>query len=486
MNHQATDGFFFQHKSAIIKYMIRFGTGGFRGVIGQSFTKENVKKITQALANVYHQENAKKPICVGYDFRSLSLESSVWISEVLLGNAIPVLLSKEPTPTPTIMEESKRFGNEFGVMITASHNPFNFNGVKIFEKDGMDAEKPLTDRLEKEISSLSGIKECSLEEGKRKGLLKENYPLEDYLNNILSFVHIEKKAPQTKILLDPIYGTGSLTLKKILTSMGFTNVNEIHGGRDVKFGGLLPNPTKDNMEKDRAFFLKGKYDIAIGTDSDCDRIAVLDEKGEYVDANEILGALYYYLIAYRGMKGDIVKNIASSDLLDALAHKLGYVCHQVDVGFKNISAAMKEYDALLGGEGSGGLTMRGYIFGKDSTFATALFLEMVANLGKPVSKIIEESNKFAHFDKIVVEDSLSFENKETILQKIREGHFPFEREIRSVEHLNSNWKYRLQDGDWFLLRFSGTEPLVRLFLETNKENEEKGVNFLKQIKDFLS
>ena len=486
MNHQATDGFFFRGKSAIIKYMIRFGTGGFRGVIGQSFTKENVKKIAQALANIYHQENAKKPICVGYDFRSLSLESSVWISEVLLGNAIPVILSKEPTPTPTIMEESKRFGNEFGVMITASHNPFNFNGVKIFEKDGMDAEKPLTDRLEKEISFLSGIKECSLEEGKLKGLLKENYPLEDYLNNILSFVHIEKKAPQTKILLDPIYGTGSLTLKKILTSMGFTNINEIHGGPDVKFGGLLPNPTKDNMEKDRAFFLKGKYDIAIGTDSDCDRIAVLDEEGKYVDANEILGALYYYLIAYRGMKGDIVKNIASSDLLDALAHKLGYVCHQVDVGFKNISAAMKEYDALLGGEGSGGLTMRGYIFGKDSTFATALFLEMVANLGKPVSKIIEESNKFAHFDKIVVEDSLSFENKETILQKIGEGHFPFEREIRSVDHLNSNWKYRLQNGDWFLLRFSGTEPLVRLFLETNKENEEKGVNFLKQIKDFLS
>ena len=466
--------------------MIRFGTGGFRGIVGQTFTQENVKKIAQALANVYRKENAKNPILVGYDFRMLSLESSVWVSEVLLGNGVPVLLSKEPTPTPTIMEESKRLGNEFGVMITASHNPFNFNGVKIFEKDGMDAEKPLTDLLEKEILSLSGIQECSLEEGRQTGLLEETYPLKRYLNNILSFIHIKNKSPQTKILLDPLYGTGSLTLKKILTSMGFTNIDEIHGGRDSKFGGLLPNPTKDNMEKDKAFFLKGKYDIAIGTDSDCDRIAILDEKGDYVDANEILGALYYYLIAYRGMKGDIVKNIASSDLLEALALKLGCACHEVDVGFKNISAAMREYDALLGGEGSGGLTMRGYIFGKDSTFATALFLEMVANLGKPVSKIIEESNKFAHFNKIVLEDSLSFESKEMVLQRIGEGHFPFEKEIRSVEHLNNNWKYRLQNGDWFLLRFSGTEPLMRLFLETNKENEEKGLNFLKQIKDFLS
>ena len=465
--------------------MIHFGTGGFRGIIGETFTQENIKKIAQGLANIYRKEKANKPILVGYDFRSFSLESSVWVSEVLLGNGIPVLLSKEPSPTPTIMEENKRLGNEFGVMITASHNPYNFNGIKIFEKEGMDAEKELTDRLEKEIASLKYIHEISLEEGKRLHLLEETYPLENYLGNILKFIKMDKECPKTKILLDPLYGTGSLTLKKTLTKMGFTNIDEIHGGRDSKFGGLLPNPTKNNMEKDKEFFLKGQYDIGIGTDSDCDRIAILDEKGNYVDANEILGALYYYLIVYRGMKGDIVKNIATSDLLDALATKLGFFCHEVDVGFKNISAAMKKYDALLGGEGSGGLTMRGYIFGKDSTFATALFLEMVANLGKPVSKIIEETNRFANFKKIVLEDSLSFTNKDLIVQKLGEGSLPFAKEIKSFQHLNNNWKCRFQNGDWCLIRFSGTEPLMRLFLETDKSKEGEGLRFLEQLKTYF-
>lgn len=464
--------------------MIQFGTGGFRGVIADDFTKSNLQLIAQGISDLYHENNYHKPIVVGYDFRFDSKEAAEWISEVLSGNDIPVLLAKEPSPTPTIMEESKTRDHEFGIMITASHNPYYFNGVKLFQKEGMDAEKELTDRLEKKIASVSKVNLLPLDKALEEKKVEMIPVLSPYLDYVQKFVHVDSTRKETKILLDPIYGTGILTLEPTLRRMGFENITVIHKEHNPLFGGLLPNPIEKNMMADKKLLLEGKYDICLGTDSDCDRLSILDEKGNFVDANEILAAIYYYLITYRKEKGDIVKNLATSNLVDAVANKCGYQCHEVDVGFKNISSGIKEYNALLGGESSGGLTMRGYIYGKDSTFATALFLEMVYNMKKSVSSIVEEVRNFASFHKVSYEDSIRFTNREKIKEACRKKLPSFMESGAKVKEINNNFKYYFPSGDWALIRFSGTEPLIRIFIESDKKKEDC-LSEIEAIKSFI-
>ncbi len=464
--------------------MIQFGTGGFRGVIADDFTKSNVQRIAQGICNIYMDREYRKPILIGYDFRFCSKEASEWIAEVLAGNRIPVLLSNEPSPTPAIMQQSKMMNNELGIMITASHNPYYFNGVKLFQKEGMDAEKELTDELEKRIEEAKKIHLLSLDEAIQNGKIQYVSVLKPYLEYIQRFLLTDQKKKDTRILIDPIYGTGLLTLKPTLEEMGFKNIKVIHDEHNPLFGGLLPNPIEKNMLADKEIVIKEHYDICIGTDSDCDRLSILDEKGNFVDANEILASIYYYLIKYRNEKGDIVKNLATSNLVDAVAKKFGYQCHEVDVGFKNISSGIKEYDAILGGESSGGLTMRGYIYGKDSTFASALFLEMVSHMKMPVSEIIKEVREFADFHKVSYEDSIRFKDREKIMDAC-EKDFPHfsEKEFR-FRKITNNFKYYFPSGDWALIRFSGTEPLIRIFVESDKK-KEVCLQDIKAIKDFI-
>lgn len=462
--------------------MIQFGTGGFRGIIGDDFTKGNVKLIGEGIASIYKEKAYCKPIYIGYDYRFLSFEASRWIAETLYANGIKVIASSKPTTTPEIMYISKAKDSELGIMITASHNPYFYNGVKLFQKEGMDASKELTNKLESEIASLSSYKSLPFEDGTRDGSITFVEILNSYIDNISRFL-VPLKNKSIKVLVDPIFGTGSLTLEKMLTSMGIENLAIINNGHDAFFGGMMPNPTKENVSKDKDKLLAGGYDVLISTDSDCDRLGVLDEKGDYVDANEILAALYYYLVKYRGMKGDIVKNLATSNLIDALAYELGYECHEVDVGFKNISAAMKKYNALIGGESSGGLTIRGYIYGKDSTFSSALFLEMISNIGKPLSKIIKEVKDFANFHHSIIEDHMDYKDKEEIFDATKDGSPNFSMPIRKKEWVNNNVKYRFDDGSWALLRFSGTEKTIRIFVEM--PNGEEARSNVESIKEFV-
>lgn len=468
--------------------MIHFGTGGFRGVIADEFTKDNLERIAEGIVSLYRETEAKKPILVGYDFRFCSENAAKWMACVLAGNHIPVLLSSTPSPTPAIMEESKRLDHEFGIMITASHNPYWFNGVKLFQKEGMDAEKSLTDHLETLIAEVEDIQRMDLDTALSEGLITYYSPLEPYLDNIQNFVDVEavKNGRKLKVLADPIFGTGALTLKETLNRMGIEDVTVLHGERDPYFHGLLPNPIEKNMEADRKVLSEGKYDFCLGTDSDCDRLSILDEKGNYVDANEIMACTYYYLVKYKGRKGDIVKNLATSNLIDAVAEKLGFRCHEVDVGFKNISQGIKDYDALLGGESSGGLTLRGYIYGKDSTFATALFAEMVSVMDKPVSEIVEEVRDFASFHKVMLEDSAPYKDKGKLLSVLKEKDPCFKRAIVKKALYPTNIKYYFENGDWALVRFSGTEPLIRLFYETENENRALAKEEIQTMKTFLA
>lgn len=453
--------------------MIKFGTGGFRGVIGEDFTKLNVTLIAQGLSDVYNKNGWNTPVVIGYDRRFMSDYAAKWMAEVFCANNLKVIINDVSVPTPVVMGATKQMGNHLGVMITASHNPYIFNGVKVFLKEGVDADAVFTGELEKVVNSITQVKSISLAKAKEQNLLVEKSCLEDYLKNIIDMIDPAIKNNQAKILFDNMFGVGAVGLKplsKLYNIKKFDIINEEH---DAFFNFVPPNPTEGAMAylKDRV--VSGGYDYAIATDSDGDRLGVLDEKGNSVSSNDILATLYYYLIRYRGQKGDVVKNLATSVILDKLAQKFGYECHEVDVGFKNISSKLKEKDALLGGESSGGLTVRNYIYGKDSVFSSSLFMEMQIIINKPVSKIVEEVRDFAEYNMVCLEDSITVSNM-SVFNKIRcvSGEY---LGANKVSLLNNNVKYYFEKDSWALIRASGTEPLLRLFVEANSQEKAQSI-----------
>lgn len=464
--------------------MIDFGTGGFRGVIGETFTKDTIQKITQALANIIKKEESNKPIVVGYDYRFLSDRAAVWVAEVLAGNGINVLLSDYATPTPAVMFMTKYMGNDYGAMITASHNPYEFNGIKVFQKEGMDADVVLTNKIEDEIRNLTEIKVIPSYEIEYKKYVKDISILDLYLDNIKNFISPDIKGKKTKILFDALHGTGAISLTKIAKDYDLDNFVTINGTHEALFGGMMPNPTPSAMLKNKERVVSEGFDFAIGIDCDGDRLALLDEAGNYVENNEILAALYYYLVKYKNEKGDCVKNCATSNLVDKVVLKFGYKCHEVDVGFKNISSKIKEVDALVGGESSGGLTIRNYIFGKDSTFAAMLFIEMVSVMNKSVSEIIKEVRDFAGFHHKIVEHTIHYQANLDIKRYLLNVEPNFSDKPLEVRKFGKNVKYIFENDEWVIFRLSGTEPVLRVFVEM--ETSAKTYEYVEEVYKYIS
>ena len=470
-----------------MKKQIAFGTGGFRGVIGDDFNKENIQYIAQALANIVnrnHQED--RPIIVGYDNRFMSDFAAKWFVEVLNGNGIKCFLYTHSVPTPTVMSTTRDMCNYYGVMMTASHNPYYFNGIKVFTIGGYDADVNFTSSLEKEIAEVKEIKTMTDRVARRKDLLEDYNNLGSYLSHIKSFIDPSVTKNKLRVLYNNMNGVGVIGLKPLSEKLNiyqFTIMNENH---DAFFGFNLPNPTKDALSGEFSeTVINQQYDLGMATDSDGDRLGIIDEKGNYVSANEILASIYHYLIAHRGYKGDIVKNCATSVLVDMVAESLGYKCHEVDVGFKNITHGMNEFDALLGGESSGGLTMRGYIYGKDSTFSGALFLEMVIKLNKPVSQIIGELKESVGYDYSFFEDFITLDvDAQKVLKYMADNLPKLSIPYNEVKIFGRNLKFLFNDRQWLLLRLSGTEPAFRLFAEF--KDAKKAQDLIQELKKYIN
>ena len=451
--------------------MIKFGTGGFRGIIGDDFNKENIQLIAQAISNVIIKNNLRRQTAIGYDYRFLSPEAATWMSEVFAGNEIKVNYSCEPTPSPTMIYATKMLGIDYGVMITASHNPPTFNGIKVFQKGGMDADIETTQKIEYELNSISKVKSVSSLSETYKNYVTEISFTEDYISYVKEFISPTIKGNTIKVLYDGFYGVGERTIKEAIKEYELSNITLKHCRHDALFGGSLPNPTKDNMLRNKQEVIENNYAFCFGMDSDGDRLGIIDEKGNYVDSNEIMACLYYYLIKYRNESGDCVRNLATSILMDKVSNKFGYKCHEVDVGFKNISSKMKDVNALLGGESSGGLTIRNYLFGKDSTFSSLLFLEMVIVMNKPVSEIVKEVKDFCEYSYIFDEDVSIYDKNLNIYDCLNTTTPKFNKEPIRIEKINNNVKYHFDNNEWILLRISGTEPALRVFIEMEDIND---------------
>jgi len=465
--------------------MIKFGTGGWRTIIGDEFTKSNIRLIGQGLCDVIKQNNQEdKPIIIGYDKRFLSDIGAKWISEVFAGNNIKVLYVDKNAPTPMIMFEVKRLELYYGIAVTASHNPALYNGIKLFTKGGRDADKESTNILEQAITNVKEINTIEFDEGIKKKLIKIIDPFNIYIDTILSMVDNDAiKKAGLKIVLDPMYGVSKTCLQTILLTMR-CDLDVINDRHDTLFGGQLPSPSASTLTRLTQMVKEQKYDLGIGTDGDADRLGVIDDKGNFIHPNEIMALLYYYLVKYKGWKGDIVRNIATTNLLDDMAKDFGYKCHEVPVGFKFISSKMEETDAVIGGESSGGLTIRGHIKGKDGIFAASLLVEMISVTNMKISQLLDIIYKKYGY-RTMVENAYGFKitDKEKYVNMLYHDRklpiFPFE--IESTNYMDGV-KVNFKNNGWIIARFSGTEPLLRVFSEMpTKEQATKACNIMKEF-----
>ena len=457
--------------------MIQFGTGGWRAVIGDGFIKENIQKVGAALARRIKREgSAEKGVCVGYDRRFLSREACIWFAETLAGEGVKVLFVNLSCPTPQIMFTVKHLLLQYGAMITASHNPAIYNGIKLFTFGGRDATEAVTAPIQEEANAIRGedIRILAFEDALAQGRIEFIDPRDAYLDSILAQVDtaaIRKR--RLRVVLDPMYGTSLTGLMTILYTAR-CDVDVINDQHDAFFGRHLPAPTPETLTDLQQAVREHNAAVGIATDGDADRLGIIDEKGNYISANEILTLLYYYLMEYKGWRGAAVRNIATTHLLDRVAAAYGQTCYEVPVGFKHISAGMDAHDALIGGESSGGLTVRGHISGKDGLYAASLLEEMLSVTGKPMSRLIGDLYaRFGESHTAEYDWALTPENRARIHRMIMAEHqLPaFKKPVLRVSYLDG-CKVYFEDA-WVIVRFSGTEPRVRIFAEDDTIHHAK-------------
>lgn len=467
---------------------IIFGTGGWRAIIGDTFIRFNICKIAKALALRMKSENvAEKGICIGYDRRFLSREAAIWFSEVMAGENIPVLFINLAAPTPQIMFTVKDLKLPYGAAVTASHNPAIYNGIKLFTFGGRDADQTYTDQLQETANQLTedDIKIIPFEKGLQTGIIRYIDPRDRYLDSIMEKINLAAiRAKRPRIVLDPMYGVSLTGLQTILYTAR-CDINIINDRHDAFFGGHLPAPNEETLVDLQKEVRDRHADIGMATDGDADRLGIIDEKSRYVSANEILVLLYHYLLKYKGWHGAAVRNIATTHLLDRVAKKFGEQCYEVPVGFKHISAAMDAHDALIGGESSGGLTVRGHISGKDGLYAASLLVEMLCVTRKPISELVNEIYEeygeahMAEYDWALTVESKDRINETVMLKK----ELPlFSHIIDHVSYLDG-CKVYFTDG-WIIIRFSGTEPRIRIFAEADTAENAKAI--VRQAAEWLN
>ncbi len=449
---------------------IKFGTGGWRAIIGDGFTKANVQRLAAALAQKMKDEGvAGRGFLAGYDRRFLSKEAAHWAAEVMAGAGVPGMVVEREAPTPLIMFAVRYYDLSYGMAVTASHNPALYNGVKVFTKGGRDADEVVTGNIEEYIAALPDgeIPAVPYEEGVRTGQIQIIDPMNAYIDSVIRSVNMDAiRSRGLKVVLDPMYGVSKTALSTILITAR-CDVDVIHERRDALFGGRLPAPNSKTLIGLQSFVVENGCDIGIATDGDADRLGVIDDKGEFLHPNKILVLLYYYLLRYKGWHGAAVRNIATTHLLDAIAREFGETCYEVPVGFKHVSGKMIETGAVIGGESSGGLTVRGHIQGKDGIYAASLLVEMLATTGRRLSELYGEiTDRYGTYEMVERGYRFSLEEKARINQLLMEDKLlpDFGAEIEKVSYADG-CKVYFKNGGWMICRFSGTEPLLRVFCE---------------------
>lgn len=452
-----------------VKTNIKFGTDGWRGVISDDFTFENLKRAAQAIADYYnripHPASRNPQIAVGYDTRFLSDKYAEVVSAVLIQNGIDAELSFAAVPTPALSFAVKHTRQDAGIMITASHNPAEYNGLKLKNSEGGAAGVEITKEVERLIQQGPDIKK------ENKGKITRVDFTREYIKFLRHYIDLKKiRNSKFRVLVDPMHGSGNGFIADVLKG---TKINLEFTRRDINpsFGGLRPEPTLENLLNTQKLIKKGRFDLCLVLDGDADRIAAFTGKGEFINPQKVLGLLILHLVCDRRMSGGVVKTIVGTNMLDNITQKFGLQLYETPVGFKYISQLMLKEDILVGGEEAGGIGFKNYIPERDGTLAGLLLLEMMSYRKKSIDKILKGME--AEFGRYYyLREDLKLKGLDADIQKLKDIKKLLDKVVVKIKDYDGI-KLIASDGSWLMFRPSGTEPIMRIYAESKSLNRTK-------------
>lgn len=458
--------------------MIKFGTDGWRGVIAEDFTFDNVRICAQGVASYFKQENPDKELSlvIGYDTRFGSKDFAAAAAEVIAGNQIKVYLCSKPTPTPVVSYTVPDTQSDGAIIITASHNPGSWNGFKFRLSRGESASDKTTRRVEKNVAGITSIKEVKriyLDDALRQGTINYLDPDISYLKHLKTLVDIEElKRHKLSIIVDSMYGAGSGYFKNLLQD-GEATLVEIHGEQNPSFPGIQPEPIAKNLAELSIQVVDSEAAVGLATDGDADRLGIIDEQGNFLNQHQVFALLALYLLEVRGERGAIIKSLNCTSMLKRLGEIFTVPVYETPIGFKWVAPLMIRENALVGGEESGGYGFRGHIPERDGILAGLYFLDFMIKTGKSPHQLLDYlySKVGPHYyDRI--DTHISPDSRGDMLKRLS-ASMPQAIAGSKVLRMDTTDGFRFftSEDSWLLIRFSGTEPLVRIYAED--ESPEK-------------
>ncbi|MGE5403777.1 MAG: phosphoglucomutase/phosphomannomutase family protein [Candidatus Saccharibacteria bacterium] len=460
---------------------IKFGTDGWRDIIADKFTFANVKIVVQGIAAYVKNHNLdKRGIVLGYDNRFLSPEFAEAACCVLAGNGIRVFLPEKSLPTPVVAYAVRALNAGGAIMFTASHNPADYNGLKFIPEYAGPALPDITDEIEIEVNRvIEGAKvyELSMAEANKLGLIEGldiNSKYLEHLKRIIDFKVFERN--KLKIVVDPMFGAGIGYLEPVLAEAG-CEILPIHDYRDPLFGGSMPEPTDHILTDLKARVVTEGAALGLALDGDADRFGIVSDTGEFIPPNKVLYLVLQHILATRSFRGPVARTLATTHMLDRVAAASGLTVIETPVGFKYIGQCLREKGCMLGGEESGGLTILGHVPEKDGILACLLVAEMVAARGGSLQQIYDEFVKeFGQVESERLDVKYDAKEREAVMARLKD-YKP--KQVAGIRVQNvgemEGKKLTLEDNSWLLIRASGTEPLLRVYVEASDKLAIKSI-----------
>ena len=465
---------------------IRFGTDGWRAIIGWDFTADNVRACASGVATYLQKSGmASRGLVVGYDTRFASEDFAAEVAQVTTAAGVPTFLCDRPAPTPVASYNIVHLGAGGGVVITASHNPPQWNGFKYKPDYGGSASPEVVEALEKEIAVAlkTQVAMTPLAKAREQGLLTEIDPAPPYMAHLGTLVDIPAiRDSGLSVVVDAMYGAGAGYLPQLLEG-GVPQLTELHGERNPSFPGMAqPEPVAHNLTALSECVAAQRADVGIALDGDADRLGIVDEKGRYISTLQTFALLALYFLETRGQRGPLVKSVTMSSMIYRLGELFDTPVYETPVGFKYIGPVMTERDALAGGEESGGYSFKGHIPERDGILSGLYFLDMMVKTGKSPSELLDYlfSKVGPHYyDRMDV--SFASERRAEIEERVASQHPDALAGVRVVGRDEVDGaRFHLEGGAWTLVRFSGTEPLLRIYAEA--ESQERVHRILEEVR----
>jgi alpha-D-glucose phosphate-specific phosphoglucomutase len=456
----------------IVANPIKFGTDGWRGIIADDFTFGNVRICAQAVAEYLKKSRLnKRGLVIGYDTRFASEDFAAAAAEVIAGNDIKVHLCLKPAPTPVVSFAVPATKSAGAIVITASHNPGSWNGFKYKSQDGASAPDEVTSQIEGNIASLTrqgeGVKRLALDKALKKGIVDYLDPSPAYFEHLSHLVDIDElRRQKLNILVDSMYGAGIGYFRTVLQG-GNLKITEINAERNPSFPEIQPEPIAKNLTKLSRLVVEQKADVGLATDGDADRIGILDERGQFLTQHQVFALICLYLLEVRGERGAMIKTLTSTTMISRLGKLFDVAVYETPVGFKYVAPLMMEKNAIIGGEESGGYGFRGHVPERDATLAGLYLLDFMVKTGKTPSQLLNYlySKVGPHYyDRR--DFHISAAKRQAILHRLSSSSPDTVAGLKVTKvDTTEGFRFFLGDESWLLIRFSGTEPLVRIYAE---------------------